>query len=249
VALYLLGKKSVAFPFYICASLNGAKKQRCSSTDDSSGPIPAAERPTIPTWKNNDCIELVFALSIRTSRWVEASVAVERGPLVFSLKMNEIWKSVPATDKWGEYQEVYPDGPWNYGLLEEAVQNPQQGFTVVQKPVGAKPWDLTGAPIEIRTRGKRIPEWQLYNHSAGPLPASPVTHLVQDCTGNPSGSLWLHHIANHGISCGTLGQRGCSRRSPVNFLTRACTVGRGLVRHDGYIFSCILCAVVLILFA
>ncbi len=172
--------KSVSFPFYLripewCEKaelfINGRLWQTCSGRQSVR---------IYRTWKHNDRVMLVFALSIRTSRWVEAAVAVERGPLVFSLKMNEIWKSVPSTDKWGEYQEVYPDGPWNYGLLEEAVQNPQQGFTVVQKPVGAKPWDLTGAPIEIRTRGKRIPEWQLYSNSAGPMPASPVTHLVQE---------------------------------------------------------------------
>jgi hypothetical protein len=32
--------------------------------------------------------------------------------------------------------------------------------------------------MELRAQGKRIPEWQLYNHRAGPLPHSrPSQHL------------------------------------------------------------------------
>ncbi|GEM_PF-6054691 len=29
------------------------------------------------------------------------------------------------------------------------------------------------APVDIKTKGKRMKEWQLYNGSAGPLPYSP----------------------------------------------------------------------------
>lgn len=32
--------------------------------------------------------------------------------------------------------------------------------------------NISGAPLEIRTKGKKIPDWNIYNGSAGPLPYS-----------------------------------------------------------------------------
>ena len=108
-------------------------------------------------------------------------MALERGPLVFSLKIDEIWKSVRSSDKWGDYQEVYPADPWNFGLLEEAVHHPQVGFQIEKKePISLTPWKGSDAPLQIKTKGKRIPEWQMYRNSAGPLPTSPVTYLQQE---------------------------------------------------------------------
>jgi hypothetical protein len=38
------------------------------------------------------------------------------GPLVYVLKIEEDWKFVEGRDHFGEYYEVYPKSPWNYGL-------------------------------------------------------------------------------------------------------------------------------------
>lgn len=130
-------------------------------------------------WKNEDTVELQLPMEVRTSRWVENSVAVERGPLVYVLKIEEEWKFVEGRDHFGEYYEVYPKSPWNYGLLDAVVNNPAKGFVVQKKDkVGGYPWNLENAPIELKTRGKSVPEWQLYNEMAGPLPHSlPQSHL------------------------------------------------------------------------
>ncbi len=56
------------------------------------------------------------------------------------------------------------------------------------------PWNVNNAPIEIKTKGKRINEWQLYNSSAGPpqpfsvqyqsetLPEEEITLIPYGCT-------------------------------------------------------------------
>jgi len=41
--------------------------------------------------------------------------------------------------------------------------------------VGKMPFSVGGAPIEIRVKGRRLPQWTLEQSSAGPLPVSPVT--------------------------------------------------------------------------
>jgi len=59
------------------------------------------------------------------------------------------------------------------------VNNPAKGFVVQKKDkLSGYPWNLENAPIELKTRGKIVPEWQLYNEMAGPLPHSlPQSHL------------------------------------------------------------------------
>ena len=130
------------------------------------------------TWQDGDRIELTLPMSITTSRWVENSVAVERGPLVYALRIEEQWKWVENSDHFGDYWEVLPGSSWNYGLLERSVNDPAQGFEVVRRDTQGYPWNLENAPVVLRTKGKQIPEWQLYNEMAGPLPHSrPLTHL------------------------------------------------------------------------
>jgi hypothetical protein len=133
------------------------------------------------TWSTDDVVVLAFTAPIAISRWAENSVAVERGPLVYALRMNEEWSRVPSQDKYGELLEVHSDSPWNFGLLDTAVAQPDQGFVLSKvERNGVYPWTVEGASLELRTQAKRLPQWQLYNHQAGPLPHSrPWTFLEQ----------------------------------------------------------------------
>ena len=46
--------------------------------------------------------------------------AVERGPLVYSLKIGESWHRIKQTGPAADW-EVYPTTPWNYGLVLDAA--------------------------------------------------------------------------------------------------------------------------------
>ncbi len=133
------------------------------------------------TWEDGDTVELSLPMEVRFSRWAENSVAVERGPLVYALKIREAWRQVASADRWGDYEEVYPRDAWNYGLLEAAIGDPESGFQVVKKEtVPLRPWNVENAPVALHTKGKRIPEWQLYSSMAGPLLHSrPQLHLTE----------------------------------------------------------------------
>jgi hypothetical protein len=117
-------------------------------------------------WKAGDTVELVLPMEVRTSRWFNDSVAFERGPLVFSLKIGEDWRKLrevgPAAD-W----EIHPTTPWNYAAT---LGKPE----VREKPVGEYPFSPDGAPLELLIRGRRLPEWTLVNGSAATVPRSPV---------------------------------------------------------------------------
>lgn len=129
-------------------------------------------------WSNNDKLELSLPMEVSTSRWFNNSVAVERGPLLYALRIEESWKGVKGTDRYGDYREVRPLSPWNYGLLEDAIRMPQSSFEVkFNKEKKGYPWSQENAPIELITKGKRIPEWKLYNETAGPQPYSTIEYL------------------------------------------------------------------------
>jgi hypothetical protein len=191
IRLLVSPDSSVAFP----VTLRIPKWAEGARITVNGKPVPGVRPATYHRlerqWKKGDRVELTFPMRVRTSHWVQNSVALERGPLVFSLKIGEDWRKLrqigPAAD-W----EVHPTTPWNYGLILGAVK-PQ----VIEKPLGEMPFSAAGAPLEIRVKGRRIPEWGLENGSAGPLPPSPLASKepVETLTLIPYGSAKLRITA------------------------------------------------------
>jgi len=135
-------------------------------------------------WRNGDKLELELPAEVSVSRWYEASAAIERGPLLYALRIGEIWTKIKGDhqsgDQYGDwYYEVYPTTPWNYCLKENDLkpENLGNAFKVVRNNVTGYPWNLENTPIEIKAKGKRIKEWTLYNGMAGPLPYSPQSQI------------------------------------------------------------------------
>lgn len=127
-------------------------------------------------WQPGDRAELELPLQIASSRWCKGAAAIERGPLLYALRIGERWVEVGKRDNYGAYRECHPTAPWNYGLSETQLGKLQEHFVVVEKPgpLADNPWNLAGAPIEIHTVGCRIDDWKLVNQTTAPLPESPV---------------------------------------------------------------------------
>lgn len=123
-------------------------------------------------WKDGDVIDLKFPMRIRIERRFNDSIAVHRGPLTYSLKIGEDWRRYKGEDPCPDY-EVYPTTPWNYGLLVD-LDNPEKSFEIRTKPVGKIIFGSEFAPVELIAKGRRIPEWQIVDNNAGPIPNSPV---------------------------------------------------------------------------
>ena len=129
------------------------------------------------TWQAGDRVALRFPMPVRATRWYNDSVALERGPLVFSLKIGEDWRALsqgmkkpapPPAKDW----EVHPTTPWNYALLLDPSQ-PMRAVEVQEKPLGARPYSPEGAPLELRAKGRRVPGWTMVEGSAAAPPTSP----------------------------------------------------------------------------
>ncbi len=123
-------------------------------------------------WKDDDIIELKFSMDVNITRWAENSAVVERGPLVYSLKIDEEWNYIKNEDKDGGFWEVLPKSPWNYGLLQSSIDDPLSGFKFEARNLEKNPWIQPNPPCLIHTTAKIIPEWTIYYANAGPLPHS-----------------------------------------------------------------------------
>jgi hypothetical protein len=124
------------------------------------------------TWKSGDKVTLSLPMELKATEWGRNSRAVERGPLVYALKVKEKWEK-GTEERQGEYFSVFPDSDWNYGLLDSTLNNMNQHFEVKKiSEVGTDfVWNLQHAPIEITAKGKQIPDWKVVNGVA----VQPVT--------------------------------------------------------------------------
>ena len=53
---------------------------------------------------------------------------MERGPIVFALKIKEEWKKLSGQEPFADW-EVYPKSPWNYALVIDK-ESPEDYFSV-----------------------------------------------------------------------------------------------------------------------
>jgi len=152
-------------------------------------------------WKKNDSLKLTFNPEISLSRWHENSATVERGPLIYALKMDEKWKlqknNIATIWQGNEYWTVSSSSPWNYGLLEVDKDDMQNHYQVIESyDEKMYPWNLENAPVQIKTKAKRLPFWKEYNDMTGPLPYSimwgiETSNIIEDIILIPYGCTTL----------------------------------------------------------
>jgi hypothetical protein len=146
-------------------------------------------------WKNGDQIFVELPMQLRIEKHYNNSLAILRGPVYFSLRIDKEYKSVKINYDNFSYKgsvdwEIDPKSEWNYGLLIDKT-NIMRGLKVTENPVSKYPFSDKGdmiwsadsgkysawtqdAPVIIRARGMKIPEWSMKNNSADVPPLSPV---------------------------------------------------------------------------
>ncbi len=125
------------------------------------------------TWKAGDKVELKFPMQPRVSRWFNDSIAVERGPLVFSYGINENWVKLRERGMTNDWQ-VFPASAWNYAL-DVDVTNPARSLEVTEGDIGAIPFSRNSAGVRISAKARKVDPWRAEDGVANTLPQSPVT--------------------------------------------------------------------------
>ncbi|MHC4543303.1 MAG: discoidin domain-containing protein, partial [Planctomycetota bacterium] len=155
--------KSVRFPLYL--RVPGWCKKPQIEINGKPMKVQARPRSYIiieRKWKSGDSVNLALPMHISLTKWEKNknSISVNRGPLTYSLKIGEKYVRAGGTDEWPAW-EIHPTTDWNYGLiLNEA--DPASSFELVRKswPEDNQPFEANAAPIELRTKAKKIPAWK-----------------------------------------------------------------------------------------
>lgn len=196
VRLTVEASQPIRFPLHlrVPAWASGATISRAGSEPGAGGSAAAAE-PLAPgaihrlerEWSAPLVLTLRFPMRAVVSTRYHDAVSVERGPLVYALRIGEQWTRVNADKPHRELPhadfEVRPTTPWNYGLVVDDA-GAEASFTFDERPIGDLPFSPDGAGVMASARGQRIPDWKLQRGWAGELsleqrawsdPARPVS--------------------------------------------------------------------------
>ncbi len=171
-----------------------------------AGPSPGSFFRIQRTWTNGDSVVINLPMPIQTTTGPGNSVAINRGPLVYSLRVGENW-TVHTPDPLGlgfnEY-EIRPTTPWNYALQLDPA-NPAASLTFTNFATPANPFDPAQVSVALLARARRLPDWTngwTGTHAFEP-PVSPVapTGSLDDVTLVPFGSQhlrvsWFPYLGN-----------------------------------------------------
>ncbi|MBK5196402.1 MAG: glycoside hydrolase family 127 protein, partial [Proteiniphilum sp.] len=140
-------------------------------------------------WRSGDEVVLNVPMKLSQSVWQanNDSRSINYGPLTFSLRIRENYKTVSSTEtaigdskwqknadqgKWPSY-EISPASDWNYALVMDDALPLEQNFEVVRNawPSDDHPFTVEGVPIEINAKGKKVKGWQIDQYGlTGELP-------------------------------------------------------------------------------
>ncbi|MEA3365830.1 MAG: glycoside hydrolase family 127 protein, partial [Candidatus Hydrogenedentes bacterium] len=126
-------------------------------------------------WSGTTSLSLRFPMPVRVERRYNDAVAIERGPLVYCLKIGEYWKYLRGEEPHADW-EVFPTTHWNYGLAVD-LDVPASSLVFEERPVGDMPFSPDGAPVVATVKGRMVPEWLLEKNAAAPPPPSPVVSV------------------------------------------------------------------------
>lgn len=129
-------------------------------------------------WQDTTKAVLTLPISPALSHRYNGAIAIERGPLVYALKIREDWRRIhqdrPHRELLHADWEVHPTTDWNYALeVNEATLADDVRFR--EHPMGDCPFSPEGAPVSVKVKGRRVPQWQMENDSAADVPQSWIT--------------------------------------------------------------------------
>jgi hypothetical protein len=139
-------------------------------------------------WADGDTVGIEMPVEVSATTWPRnGSMTVNRGPLSYSVRIEEEWKRCGGTDEWPEW-EVMPKSPWNYGLVVRDTK-PVVGDVEVTsaKP---QPWTVESAPVKMTASARRMKGWNIGgDETVEAVPNSPAesTDPIEQITLIPMG--------------------------------------------------------------
>jgi hypothetical protein len=166
------------------------------------------------TWTNGDLVVVNLPMPIQTHPGPSSAVAINRGPVVYSLRIGENW-TVSTPDPLGlgfDEFNIHPTTPWAYAL--QLDPNNPAGFLVVSNlPPPPDPFNPAQPSVSLQAGARQLPNWTIGwvgTHAFEP-PASPVaaTSTLETVTLVPFGSQhmrlsWFPYLGTPAPTAGSL---------------------------------------------
>ncbi len=182
VTLRLSLGAATRFPFHFRIP-GWCQKATITINGKDQGPVVAESFHKVDRkWNPGDVVVLDFPMELRTSEWENKSAVVERGPLVYALKVAEEWWPIgphpelkgPDIQRFHSW-EVRPRSAWNLALILDRA-HPGNSLKVVSSArVPSQPFAPDAAPVMLLGKGRKLPKWGLDDRQlAAPPPWSPV---------------------------------------------------------------------------
>ena len=211
--------RAVTFPLqiWIPSWATGATVRVGGTGSAPEAAAPGSVRRIEREWRGTQEVEIRFPMHGRITTRDNGAVPVERGPLVYSLKIGEQWTRINADQPQRELPhgdfEVRPTTPWNYGLvvsdgdLGARPGDALSGVTFSERPVGDTPFSPDGAGVVATMKGTTDPEVGTRARlgrgdlAAGCRLGRPGEAGVgRTRRGRDADSLRLHEHPDHGVS-------------------------------------------------
>jgi hypothetical protein len=165
------------------------------------------------TWTNGDLVVANLPMPIQTLAGPGRAVAINRGPVVYSLKLGEQW-TVRTPDPLGlgfDEFEVHPTTPWAYAL-QLNPSNPAVSLIFTNFATPTNPFDPAEPSVELIAQARPLADWTigwLGTHAFEP-PSSPVasTNPLETVTLVPFGAQhmrlsWLPYLGTPSPTSGS----------------------------------------------
>ena len=123
------------------------------------------------TWHPGDIVEIRLPMEPAVTRWFNRSVAIHRGPLVFSLDLQGSWVKLRDRGLTADWQ-VFPTREWNYALAVDEAS--ARTLKVHESPVGTRPFTVAGPGVTISVPARRLLKWLSEDGVVLPIPESPA---------------------------------------------------------------------------
>ena len=172
IAITIEAERPVRFPLWLRVPGWATGARLVDSHGNAEPMTPATMHRVEREWRGTSRLSITLPMRpIVTTRY-DAAVSVERGPLVYALRIGEQWTRVNADKPHREPPhadfEVRPTTPWNYGLVLDK-RGADASFAFEERPIGGRPFSPDDAPVVATARGRRIPEWKLDDGWAGEI--------------------------------------------------------------------------------
>ena len=177
IRIHVDPKQATAFPLTLRIPA-WCKAPEVSVNGTKQNGVTAGDMLTLHrSWKKGDVVLLHFPMEVHFSDQVNQSVTVERGPLVYGLKIDAAYSIRKEHPVKGFFDyEVKPTSPWNYALVIDPKQA-TQSVRVEQQAMPKNPFEQAVTPVRLKLQAKRLPSWKVSDNEmhAEEVPNSPVS--------------------------------------------------------------------------